>query len=226
MKVDRHTKTKKSIFCNLEIFCVRDKDFPVEVVEHKGRRADKPFVDINSGPHLQTLSWTSPGSRKANGLLLCHPVTQTSEIQDQVSPLRPTSASTNSNEAGVTSSSFVSKNMPQVHPQTSHGDLVPDTLTSRTSNTIRWSPRGRHVVLATVGSSTKSELEFWDLDFNVEEGKRESAGDSSGIQPLGTADHYGVTDVEWDPSGRYLATSASAWRHTVRVSRSAPCSLQ
>jgi uncharacterized protein with WD repeat len=21
--------------------------------------------------------------------------------------------------------------------------------------------------------------------------------------------------VEWDPSGRYLATSASAWRHTV-----------
>ena len=36
MKVDRHTKTKKSIFCNLEIFQVRDKDFPVEVVEHKG----------------------------------------------------------------------------------------------------------------------------------------------------------------------------------------------
>jgi len=89
------------------------------------------------------------------------------------------------------------------------------TLTSRTSNTIRWSPRGRHVVLATVGSSTKSELEFWDLDFNTEEGKKEGAGDSAGIQHLGTADHYGVTDVEWDPSGRSLATSASAWRHTL-----------
>ena len=37
----------------------------------------------------------------------------------------------------------------------------------------------------------------------------------SGIQHLGTADHYAVTDAEWDPSGRYLATSASAWRHTV-----------
>jgi len=36
VRVDRHTKTKKSIFCNLEIFRVREKDFPVEVVELKG----------------------------------------------------------------------------------------------------------------------------------------------------------------------------------------------
>ena len=36
VKVDRHTKTKKSTFCNLEIFRVREKDYPVEVVELKG----------------------------------------------------------------------------------------------------------------------------------------------------------------------------------------------
>jgi translation initiation factor 3 subunit B len=74
------------------------------------------------------------------------------------------------------------------------------------------------VVLATVGSSSKSELEFWDLDFNLEdrrEGQVSKEEWGSGIQLLGTADHYGVTDVEWDPSGRYLATSASAWTHTV-----------
>jgi uncharacterized protein with WD repeat len=74
------------------------------------------------------------------------------------------------------------------------------------------------VVLATVGSSTKSELEFWDLDFGTEErreGQNVKEEWGSGIQQLGSADHYGVTDVEWDPSGRYLATSASAWRHTV-----------
>jgi translation initiation factor 3 subunit B len=78
-------------------------------------------------------------------------------------------------------------------------------------------------VLATVGSSSKSELEFWDLDFHAEDtGKRDGQGSKedwgSGIQLLGSADHYGVTDVEWDPSGRYLATSASAWTHTVRNS--------
>lgn len=95
-------------------------------------------------------------------------------------------------------------------------------LPSRTSNAIRWSPRGRHVVLATVGSTSKSELEFWDVDFHTEDtGRREGQTSKeewgNGIQLLGTADHYGVTDVEWDPSGRYLATSASAWTHTVRA---------
>ena len=147
---------------------------------------------------------------------LCHPMTRTSETQGRVSLLRPISASTSLKEARETSNSFVSQNLTQIRRGISHGDLLSGTLASRTSNTIRWSPRGRHVVLATVGSSSKSELEFWDLDFNTEEGKKEASGDSSGIQHLGTADHYGVTDVEWDPSGRYLATSASAWRHTVR----------
>jgi hypothetical protein len=74
-------------------------------------------------------------------------------------------------------------------------------------------------VLATVGSTSKSELEFWDLDFNSDDMvKKDASKDewAAGIQQLGIADHYGVTDVEWDPSGRYLATAASAWTHTVR----------
>lgn len=36
VKVDRHTKTKKSTFCNLEIFRMREKNYPVEVIELKG----------------------------------------------------------------------------------------------------------------------------------------------------------------------------------------------
>ena len=96
--------------------------------------------------------------------------------------------------------------------------LVTGTLAGRTTNTIRWSPRGRHVVLATVGSTSKSELEFWDLDVNSDDSIRRDISKeewAAGIQQLGVADHYGVTDVEWDPSGRYLATAASAWTHTV-----------
>ena len=102
---------------------------------------------------------------------------------------------------------------------------ITGTLAGRTTNTIRWSPRGRHVVLATVGSTSKSELEFWDLDFNSDDlVKKDPPKEEWGswIQQLGTADHYGVTDVEWDPSGRYLATAASAWTHTVRVIMRAP----
>jgi translation initiation factor 3 subunit B len=96
--------------------------------------------------------------------------------------------------------------------------LFAGNLSSTTSNAVRWSPRGRFVVLATMGSASKSELQFWDLNFNADDvGRKDATKEEwgSAIQHLGTADHYGVTDVEWDPSGRYLATSASAWKHTV-----------
>lgn len=75
------------------------------------------------------------------------------------------------------------------------------------------------MVLATVGSSSKFDLEFWDLDFLADDRKegtqvtKEEWG--TGVHLVATTEHYGVTDVDWDPSGRYVATSASAWRHTV-----------
>ena len=74
-------------------------------------------------------------------------------------------------------------------------------------------------MLATLGSSTNSDIEFWDLvfhtnDFSGRPGKEtEWAAD---MQHLSTINHYGVTDIEWDPSGRLVATSVSSWRHTVR----------
>ncbi|KAJ7925889.1 eukaryotic translation initiation factor eIF2A-domain-containing protein [Mycena leptocephala] len=183
VKVDRHTKTKKSIFCNLEIFRVREKDYPVEVVELKDTVTD--------------FSWEPKGERFAI-------VSSNDPNLGNPGP-------------GITIKTDVS------FYQLEHGKndfKLLRTLPSRTSNAIRWSPRGRHVVLATVGSSSKSELEFWDLDFNVEDaGRREGQISKeewgSGIQLLGTADHYALTDVEWDPSGRYLATSASSWTHTL-----------
>lgn len=61
MKVDRHTKTKKSVFCSLEIFRVREKDFPVEVVELKGEKA---FI------YVLRYRFLSSGCRRSDGLLL------------------------------------------------------------------------------------------------------------------------------------------------------------
>ncbi|KAG6895997.1 hypothetical protein C0992_010972 [Termitomyces sp. T32_za158] len=183
VKVDRHTKTKKSIFCNLEIFRVREKDYPVEVVELKDT--------------VTEFSWEPKGERFA--------------IISSNDPNLGNPA------PGITLKTDVS--FYQLERAGGKNDFrLLRSLPTRTSNAIRWSPRGRHVVLATVGSSSKSELEFWDLDFSVEEtGRREASKEEwgSGIQLLGTADHYGVTDVEWDPSGRHLATSASAWTHNL-----------
>lgn len=58
-----------------------------------------------------------------------------------------------------------------------------------------WSPRGQFVVL---GNLTMGTLEFVDTnnDFVV----------------MTTADHFRASDVEWDPTGRYVVTGVSSWK--------------
>ncbi|KAJ3212659.1 Translation initiation factor 3 subunit b [Dinochytrium kinnereticum] len=63
-------------------------------------------------------------------------------------------------------------------------------------NQVVWSPNGRIAVLAGI-RAFQGDLEFWD----VEEGYM-----------LGQGEHYMCTDVEWDPTGRYLMSSVSWWR--------------
>lgn len=88
------------------------------------------------------------------------------------------------------------------------------TLDKKNSNAIYWSPRGRFVVIAAIHNQQSSDLDFFDLDFEGE--KPESDKDlTANLQIMNTADHYGVTDLEWDPSGRFVATWASFWKHQV-----------
>ena len=96
-------------------------------------------------------------------------------------------------------------------------DFVPvRTLENKIANHLAWGPKGRFIALATLGSASKFDIEFWDLDFTTDDNPRKE-----GVEPgqytvlLGTGDHYGVTEMMWDPSGRYLATVASAWRQSV-----------
>lgn len=95
--------------------------------------------------------------------------------------------------------------------------FLPETFSNKTTNTIRWSPRGRHVVLTTMGNANHFGLESYDLDFTMDDRKEGAAPADATIQLLSppNAEHYGITDLEWDSSGRFVATSASAWRHTV-----------
>ncbi|KAJ1931392.1 Translation initiation factor 3 subunit b, partial [Linderina pennispora] len=55
---------------------------------------------------------------------------------------------------------------------------------------------------------------FYDVEFDQAAANKSGvAGDA--ISQLGAAEHYGVTDLDWDPTGRYVITSASSWRHTM-----------
>ncbi|EFR03543.1 hypothetical protein MGYG_06539 [Nannizzia gypsea CBS 118893] len=179
VKVDRHSKSKKSMATNLEIFRVKEKGVPVEVVDSL-----KDTV-IN-------FAWEPKGDRFV--------LITTGE------------APTGSAVAPKTAVSFFC-------PEKVKGGAIGNfklirTIEKKTSNGIYWSPKGRFVVVATVHSQQNFDLDFWDLDFEGE--KPESEKDlSANLQLMKTIDHFGVTDVDWDPTGRFVISSASAWTHSL-----------
>jgi translation initiation factor 3 subunit B len=179
VKVDRHSKSKKSQATTLEIFRIKEKGVPVEVVD-----TIKDTV-IN-------FAWEPKGDRFVV-------ITTTEPVGVTAVPPK-------------TSVSFFC-------PEKAKGSAVGNfkhlrTLDKKNSNAIYWSPKGRFVLIATVHTQQSSDLEFFDLDFEGE--KPESDKDlTANLQLMNTADHYGVTDVEWDPSGRFVATWASSWKHAV-----------
>ncbi|GMK57630.1 hypothetical protein CspeluHIS016_0404640 [Cutaneotrichosporon spelunceum] len=183
VKVDRHArkaKNKKATFCNLELFRLREKDFPVEVIEHK--------------EYVTSFAWEPNGQRFA--------IVSTSD------------PNFGQNIPGV----VIKYNVSFYEPDPKKGDFTPfKVLEGKVCNTLIWSPRGRNVVLATVGSPTKFDIEFLDVDFTLDDtpGKIkdvENRGDY--VQSLSTGEHYGITDIAWDPSGRFLASWASSWNST------------
>ncbi|KAF7553327.1 hypothetical protein G7Z17_g3729 [Cylindrodendrum hubeiense] len=179
VKVDRHSKSKKSQATTLEIFRVKEKGVPVEVVD-----TIKDTV-IN-------FAWEPKGDRFAI-------ITTTEPVGVTAVPPK-------------TSVAFFC-------PEKAKGPIVGNfkhlrTLDKKNSNAIYWSPRGRFVVIATIHNQQSSDLDFFDLDFEGE--KPEAEKDlTANLQLMNVADHYGVTDVEWDPSGRFVATWASVWKHSM-----------
>ena len=179
VKVDRHSKSKKSLATNLEIFRVREKGVPVEVVD-----SIKDTV-IN-------FAWEPKGDRFV--LITTAEVVVTTAVPPKTA---------------------VSFFCPEKVKGTGVGNFKHiRTIDKKNSNAIYWSPKGRFVVVATVHSQQSFDLDFWDLDFEGE--KPESDKDlTANLQLMNTADHYGVTDIDWDPTGRFVATSASVWKHAV-----------
>jgi len=179
VKVDRHSKSKKSNVTTLEIFRVREKGVPVEVVD-----TVKDTV-VN-------FAWEPKGDRFV--------------IISTPEPTIP---------GGVPPKTSVSFFCPEKMKGPNAGNFKHlRTMEKKNSNAIYWSPKGRFVVIASIHNQQSSDLEFYDVDFEGE--KPESDKDlAANLQLMNTAEHYGVTDVEWDPSGRFVASWASVWKHSM-----------
>jgi translation initiation factor 3 subunit B len=69
-------------------------------------------------------------------------------------------------------------------------------LEAKGVNHVFWSPKGRFCVLAGI-RGLSADLQFWDAEELI---------------MLGTGEHYMCTDIDWDPTGRYVLSSVSGWR--------------
>lgn len=179
VKVDRHSKSKKSLATNLEIFRVREKGVPVEVID-----TIKDTV-IN-------FAWEPKGNRFV--LITAGEAPQGAAVPPKTAVSFYCPEKTRTNQVG---------NFRHIR-----------TIDKKNNNAIHWSPNGRFVLVATVLSQQSFDLDFYDFDFEGERDEKDKDL-TANLQLMNTADHYGVTDIEWDPSGRYVATSASMWKHRV-----------
>jgi translation initiation factor 3 subunit B len=184
VKVDRHSKSKKSMATNLEIFRVREKGVPVEV------------VDGLQGTVIN-FAWEPKGDR----FVL---ITAGEVVAGTAVPAK-------------TAVSFFC-------PEKAKGKEIGNfrlirTVDKKNNNAIHWSPIGRFVVVATVLNQQSFDLDFYDFDFEGEktDGGKDGAGKelTANLQLLGSQDHYGVTDMEWSPCGRFVTSWASVWKHRV-----------
>lgn len=180
VKVDRHSKSKKSMATNLEIFRIREKGVPVEVVDSL-----KDTV-IN-------FAWEPKG--------------------DRFVVITAGEAVAGSNVLPKTAVAFFAPEKTKAPGATGAFRHV-KTFDKKNSNGIYWAPKGRFVLVGTISVQQHCDLDFYDMDF---EGDRTVDDDkiAANIMLMNTEEHYGVTDVEWDPTGRYVVTSASVWTHQV-----------
>lgn len=151
VKVDRYTKTKKSTYTGFELFRIKERDIPIEVLE----------LD-NKNDKIIAFAWEPKGHRFA----VIHGEAPKPDISFY-------------SMRGANNTGRISK-------------LT--TLKGKSANALFWSPAGRYIILAGL-KNLNGVLEF----YNVDE-----------LETMAFGEHFMCTDIEWDPTGRYVATSVTS----------------
>lgn len=158
--VERVTKSKKGRFTNFELFRVKARDIPIEVLEYKEKDTTGDFKFEPNGYKFAVIHG-------------------------------------NVEQPGRTDVTFF--DMEGVN-----GKLKKlYTLEKKVCNQIHWSPKGRYVLLATLGSQS-GNMEFYDVSDVEKKGEPDL---------IGADEHFLCSDVQWDPSGRFVATAVTYWRN-------------
>ena len=134
VKVTRHTKSKKTLYNNLELFRVNEPGIPVEMLDIKD--AVMAFQWEPNGSRFAILHAENPSATKVS--VSFYDMFRTSEEKKKGKKKAETS------------------NIAEVNKV--------ETLEGKQCNCIFWSPAGRTIILAALGDSSSGTLEFYDCE--------------------------------------------------------------
>lgn len=154
VRVEKWSKARKSTTTNLEIFSLRQRNVPVDMLELP-----------NKAEKILALAWEPTGHRFA--ILHGEPARPSVSLYTMKDP-----------KGGAIA-----------------GVHALHTMHNRPATSLHWSPAGRFLLLAGLKGGMNGKLEWWDADDLV---------------VVGAGEHFMATEVEWDPTGRYVATSVTA----------------
>lgn len=192
VKVTRHTKSKKTLYNNLELFRVNEPGIPVEMLDIKD--AVMAFQWEPQGSRFAVVHAENPAATKGEStqslfsLCLCfHSLTLT------IANLPPVNVSFYDmfqvREPEKKKGKKGPKQEKQITPEVNKVEM----LEGKGCNCIFWSPAGRTIILASLGDQGSGTLEFYDVDSKA----------------LTVKEHYRSNQVLWDPSGRTVASIVS-----------------
>jgi translation initiation factor 3 subunit B len=136
VKVTRHTKSKKTMYNNIELFRVNDAGIPVEMLDMKDAVMALQFEP--HGSRFAMIHAENPNAAKVK--VSFYDMMKTEETVTGI--------------VGAKQAKTKSR-VPELH-------LI-ETLEGRQCNFISWSPAGHVIIMASLGDSASGTLEFYDV---------------------------------------------------------------
>lgn len=137
VKVTRHTKSKKTLYNNIEIFRLNEPGIPVEMLDTKDAVMALQFEP--RGSRFAMIHAENPSAAKVKVSFY-----DMMKIED-AAPTVP----------GLKSPKKIRNKVPEIN--------LLETLEGRQCNFISWSPAGSMIIMASLGDSASGTLEFYDV---------------------------------------------------------------
>jgi len=139
VKVTRHTKSKKTLYNNVELFRLNETGVPVEMLDIKDAVMALQFEP--KGSRFAMIHAENPSAAK---------VTVSFYDMMKMEDAAPTAV------VGMKQPKKTRQKIPELN-------LV-DTLEGRQCNYLSWSPAGSVIIMASLGDSASGTLEFYDVN--------------------------------------------------------------